>query len=186
MFAAHSYCWENKANIETLKNEAQIIMRKGSLVKKAADRKYEEAKNLRRQAGILRGEASAHSREVLSRAEFNQDTADFFGDIFGLLSNVAPINPSAMSQMSKIQPTVSFLNNYQQKSAGQEMNRANSEVNQLNREINKQAMPMEIKAQTFDAEADRLMEAYNKISAIANVKFLLVTAYELNRSIKTK
>lgn len=165
---------------------AETIQRKSALVKQAAEKKYDEARKLRQQAGIVRGGASAKSREILSRAEFNQGTAEFFGDVFGLLSNVASMNPMSTSAASfnRAQPTMSFLVNYQQKAANKESAQAQNEAGQIDGLADKQAMPMEMRAQALEEEGNRLMDAYNKIDAIGNAYFLLAVAADLKVKIK--
>jgi len=166
------------------KKLAESIQRKAALVRQAAERKYAEARKLREQAGIVRGSASAKSREILGRAEFNQGTAEFFGDVFGLLSNAASMDPTSALSFSKAQPTLSFLVNYQQKAANKESAAAQNEAGQIDGAADKQAMPMEMRAQALEEEGNRLMDAYNKIDAIGNAYFLLAAASDLKEKIK--
>lgn len=163
---------------------AETIQRKAALVRQAAEKKYSEARKLREQAGIVRGSASAKSREILGRAEFNQGTAEFFSDVFGLLSNAASMDPASMASFSKAQPTLSFLVNYQQKAANKESSAAQNQAGQLEGAADKQAMPMEMRAQALEEEGNRLMDAYNKIDAIGNAYFLLAAAADLKEKIK--
>ena len=163
---------------------AESIQRKAVLVKQAAEGKYGEARKLRQQAGIVRGNASAKSREILSRAEFNQGTAEFFGDIFNLLSNTASLNPTSGASFSRAQPTLSFLLNYQQKSANKESAAAQSQAEQLDGAADKQAMPMELRAQALEEEGNRLMDAYNKIDAISNAYYLLAASGDLKTKVE--
>lgn len=148
--------------------------------------KHSCARKLRQQAGIVRGNASAKSREILNRAEFNQGTAEFFGDVFGLLSNVASMNPMSTSAASfnRSQPVMSFLVNYQQKTANKESAQAQNEAGQIDGVADKQAMPMEMRAQALEEEGNRLMDAYNKIDAIGNAYFLLAVAADLKTKVK--
>jgi hypothetical protein len=60
---------------------------------------------------------------------------------------------------------------------------AQGQAGQLSMEAEKKAGPLEMRADELENEGNRLMEAHNRLSAIANAKFLLVAADELLRKV---
>lgn len=173
------------AEKQELKKEAELLQRKASLLKAAADKKYAAARELRQKAGGARSESSKSGDALRSKAEQSAAMSSFIGDMFGLVSSM-----SGMPGMGGMTPNAMFASqltgtmiNQQQAADGRAVAGAHAAAGQLASEADRKAGPLEIQADTIENEGNRLMEAHNRIVGIANAKSLLAASDEFLRKV---
>jgi len=168
------------AETDGLKKEAEALRRKADLLKAAAGKKYAAASELRRKAGGFRSESSQKGEMLRSKAQQSAEVSSMIGDLFGLIGGMG-------GQMSQNAALTSALTGKmiqgQQADAAKDVMAAQGAAGQLSMEAEKKAGPLEMRADELENEGNRLMEACNRLTGIANAKFLLVASDELLRKI---
>lgn len=162
---------------EGIKKDADTMKRKAELLKGAAVKKYAAAEELRRKAGGYRSESSQKGETLRSKAEQDAAVSGFIGDLFGIMSGMGGGSFSSNSAMTSAL-TGKMIQGMQSVDAQAAME-AQGKAGQLSSEAEKKAGPLEMRADEFENEGNRLMEAHNRIISIANAKYLLVAADEL-------
>jgi hypothetical protein len=169
---------------EGLKKEAEALKRKAELLKSAAGKKYAAAGELRKKAGGFRSESSRKGEMLRSKAEQSADVSSFIGSMFGILSSMGGMGGAQFSPNSAVLSSLtSTMLQDSQSSAAKGVSEAHGKSGKLSMEAEKKAGPMEMKADELEGEGNKLMEAQNRLMAIANAKLLLVAADELLRKV---
>jgi hypothetical protein len=166
---------------EGLKKEGESLTRKAELLKATANKKYDAASDLRKKAGGFRSESSQKGEMLRSQAEQSAAVSGLIGEMFGIISGMGGNQFSANSALTSTL-TGKFIQGQQAMDAKGVM-AAQGQAGQLSMEAEKKAGPLEMRADELENEGNRLMEAHNRLSAIANAKFLLVAADELLRKV---
>lgn len=166
---------------EGLKKEGESLTRKAELLKATANKKYEAASDLRKKAGGFRSDSSQKGEMLRNQAEQSAAVSGLIGEMFGIISGMGGGQLSANSALTSTL-TGKFIQGQQAMDAKGVM-AAQGQAGQLSMEAEKKAGPLEMRADELENEGNRLMEAHNRLSAIANAKFLLVAADELLRKV---
>lgn len=169
------------AEIEGLKKEAETLKRKAELLKTAATKKYKASSDLRKKAGGFRSESSQKGELLRSQAEQSADISGFIGEMFGIMSSMGGGQLSNNAAFASAL-TGKMIQGQQTMDANGVMV-AQGKAGQMAMEADKKAGPLEMRADELDNEANRLMEAHNRLMGIVNAKSLLVAADELSRNI---
>ncbi len=163
-----------------LKKEAEALRRKADLLKAAAGKKYAAARELRRKAGGFRSESSQKGEMLRSKAQQSAEVSSMIGDLFSLMGGMG-------GQLSQNAALTSALTGKmiqgQQAGAAKGVMAAQGAAGQLSMEAEKKAGPLEMRADELENEGNRLMEACNRLTGIANAKFLLLASEELLRKV---
>jgi hypothetical protein len=160
-----------------MKKEAETLKRKAELLKGSARKKYAAAEDLRKKAGGYRSESSQKGEALRSKAEQDAAVSGFIGDMFGMISSMGGGQLSSNAAFASA--ITGKMVQGQQSMDAQAVMDAQGRSGQLNAEAEKKAGPLEMRADEFENEGNRLMEAHNRIISIANAKYLLVAADEL-------
>lgn len=174
----------SRAEADELKTEAEGLKRKAELLKVTANKKYTAASDLRKKAGGFRSESSQKGEILRSQAEQSAALSSFIGDMFGLISNMGGTGGGQLSANSAMTASLTgkIIQGQQAMDAKGVMN-AQGQAGQMSLEAEKKAGPLEMRADELENEGNRLMEAHNRLIAIANAKFLLVAADDLLRKV---
>ncbi|MFA5976368.1 MAG: hypothetical protein WC859_09440 [Elusimicrobiota bacterium] len=167
-------------DIQELKKEADTLQRKANLLREAAQKKYAEANHLRQQAGGYRAQANATTQAVQARAAASQGTNELLGGLMGMLGAVSPMpTPSQSATLGLTSKLMSANQNLDASSSAESQMAAS----QGEMQAEKNAGPLEMKAQSYEDDGNRLTAAYNKLQSLANARLLLLMSEELRKTI---
>jgi hypothetical protein len=169
------------SEIGELKKEGEALKRKAELLKKAADKKYASSAELRAKAGGFRSAASAKGDALRSQAEASAAVSGFIGDMFGIMSGMGGGGFSSNGALS--QALTGQMIKGMQAADAKGVSDAHGTANQLSVEADRKAGPLEMRADELENEGNKLMEAHNRLLAIANAKFLLAASEELLKKV---
>lgn len=171
------------AEAGTLKKEAEALKRKAALLKEAAGKKYAASAELRKKAGGFRSEASKKGDALRSKADQNAAMSGFLGDMLGIMSGMGGMGGGLSSNAMFASQLTGTMVQGQKAVDAQGVATAQNQAGMLGAEAEKKAGPLEMRADELETDGNRLMEAHNRIMAIANAKSLHVAADELLRTV---
>lgn len=165
---------------EKLLSDIKVLKGKSNLLRKVAEKKYNESNRLRAEAGSTRGQASARAQALQSQANSSAQTSQFLGSMLstlagmtGALPDVDPTSGQLLNMMS------SGLAQQDANKSAAELQAAGQAGSQLLTEAERHTGPLEMKAAQLEDEGNRLIAAANKFEDLANSKMILVAAEEL-------
>lgn len=171
------------AETDGLKKEAEALRRKADLLKAAAGKKYAAARELRRKAGGFRSESSQKGEMLRSKAQQSAEVSSMIGDLFSLMGGMGGMGGQLSQNAALTSALTGKMIQGGQADAAKDVMAAQGAAGQLSMEAEKKAGPLEMRADELENEGNRLMEACNRLTGIANAKFLLVASDELLRKI---
>jgi hypothetical protein len=170
-----------QSEVDALKKEGEALKRKAELLKTAAGKKYAASSDLRKKAGGFRSEASAKGDQLRSQAQASAEVSGFIGDMFGIMSGMGGGGLSSNGMLTQAM-TGQMIKGMQAVDA-KGVSDAHGQAGQLSMDAEKKAGPLEMRADELENEGNKLMEAHNRLIAIANAKFLLVASEELSKKL---
>jgi hypothetical protein len=169
------------SEVADLKKEGEALKRKAELLKTAANKKYASSSELRKKAGGFRSDAFAKGEALRSQAEASAAVSGFIGDMFGIMSGMGGGGLSSNGMLTQAM-TGQMIKGMQAVDA-KGVSNAYGQAGALSSDADKKAGPLEMRADELENEGNKLMEAHNRLIAIANAKFLLVASEELLRKV---
>ncbi|HEY3490496.1 MAG TPA: hypothetical protein VGK27_10315 [Candidatus Deferrimicrobiaceae bacterium] len=165
------------SEVDALKKEGEALKRKAELLKTAAGKKYAASSDLRKKAGGFRSDATAKGDLLRNQAAQSAEISGLLGDMFGLMSGMGGGGLSSNGALTQAL-TGKMIQGMQSVDA-KGVADAHGQAGQISMDAEKKAGPLEMRADELENEGNRLMEAHNRLAAIANAKFLLVASEEI-------